>query len=363
MTKQAASQTRTLDNHTYWPQLDGLRTLAVAAVLAIHATYGFVRGGYLGVDLFFALSGFLITSLLANEIERNGRVQFKLFYIRRFLRLYPALFVMVAATGLVWKLAPRANVSYFRMALAALFYHANFFPLGNPLSHTWSLSTEEQYYIVWPLFLSLIWSPRLRRWFLVPTLAIILGAIGVRKYMLLHHYTDLQIYLFPFARMDSLVTGATAALALRKEAVIRLAERSQRALKFTGFAALAIFVYFVCRVSRVWLELWGYTVVALVCSALVASVVLVGPAASALNRMLSSRPMVYFGRRSYGIYLYHFPVFDICERLRVQHSTANYIGVTFLRFTLAIGIALLSYEFIEKRFLRLKDRFEPRAAG
>ena len=119
---------------TYWPQLDGIRAVAIIAVFASH-TIWFVPGGFLGVDLFFVLSGFLITFLLMNEADLYGGINFRLFYIRRFLRLYPALVAMVILAGLFWRLLPSQGATYAQFSSASLFYYANLMPISflNPL--------------------------------------------------------------------------------------------------------------------------------------------------------------------------------------------------------------------------------------
>ncbi len=331
--------------------------------MALHASYGFVKGGFLGVDLFFVLSGFLITSLLVNEAEQFGGISFRLFYMRRLLRLYPALVITVILTGFVWNLIPGTEVSYPRMALASLFYYANTVPQNSPLHHTWSLSMEEQFYILWPFILLL--SLRLKRWRFLPPIGIAASAIFVRNLMIFHHDPPWQIFLFPLARMDSLMIGALVALFITNRSVVLCSARPTRLCGAISALALAIStaLFFTVGQYNYALYAWGLTAILLLFAVLIASVVLQAPESTWTNHILSSPPMVYLGRRSYGIYLYHLPIFYWLENFRVHHSASNLVIITVLRVTLSIGVAALSYRFVEKPVLRLKSRFQRRVAG
>lgn len=345
----------------YLPQLDGIRAIAIAAVLALHASYGFVRGGFLGVDLFFVLSGFLITSLLIQEAEEFGKVRLVLFYIRRFLRLYPALVITVIVTGLAWKYMPGTETTYPRMAFAALFYYADAVPHNSPLHHTWSLSIEEQFYIVWPFLLLL--SLRLRRWRFLPPIFIFCTAILVRSAMILRHDPPWRIFPFPLARMDSLMTGALIAMAIaNRNAVLSSARRSLWSPIGATALLVSVVLFFTVNQYGYALYAWGFTPILLLFGLWIASVVLQPPDSSWTNRLLSSRPMVYLGRRSYGIYLYHLPIFVWLENFRIRHSVGNLILITALRVGLSIAVAALSFRFVEKPVLKFKSRFGRRAA-
>ncbi|WP_390623697.1 acyltransferase family protein [Telmatocola sphagniphila] len=143
------------------PALDGLRAVAACLVLIHHGSYGRLPGGWIGVDLFFALSGYLITGILAAELSRTGRIRFGRFYIRRVLRLLPALIATVLLAGLLWPITPfkSPTPSWLEAAAAALFYVANLVPaesLGS-LSHCWSLAIEEHFYLLWPPILAVAW--------------------------------------------------------------------------------------------------------------------------------------------------------------------------------------------------------------
>src|SRR5271163_4765995 len=162
----------------YVPGLDGVRAFAVLAVIAFHNGFSWIPGGYYGVDAFFVLSGFLITSLLVAEWRGSGTVALGRFWARRARRLLPALFVLIAALGVVAAVWPSVvdPSGLFSGALAATFYSANWYFLAShssyfaavsqpsPLLHTWSLAIEEQFYVVWPLVVLLILHGRWRWW-------------------------------------------------------------------------------------------------------------------------------------------------------------------------------------------------------
>ncbi|WP_345948338.1 acyltransferase [Mucilaginibacter sp. PAMB04274] len=135
---------------TYLKSLDGVRCFAIIIVLLFHGFYGTLKGGWLGVDLFFVLSGYLITSLLEIEIANTKKLSFKKFYIRRLLRLLPPLLVCILLANILWSYTNPGNPNRYLASLAAFFYFANLTPdvLGS-LSHLWSLSVEEHFYFIW----------------------------------------------------------------------------------------------------------------------------------------------------------------------------------------------------------------------
>src|SRR6266404_6145036 len=142
----------------YTPTFDGLRCIAVLCVLLTHASPDFFKGGWIGVDLFFVLSGYLITSLLQNEYYASGNISFGKFYARRALRLFPPLLICLAMANVLWRYTPHYYLGANRLlaTLAGLFYFANLLPwtaLGL-LQHLWSLSVEEHFYLVWPIIVS-----------------------------------------------------------------------------------------------------------------------------------------------------------------------------------------------------------------
>lgn len=321
------------------PELDGLRALAVLPVIAFHFSYlKLVDGGYLGVDLFFVLSGFLITSLLLAEERRAGTVSLKNFYARRALRILPPL----AACSILALVAVPSTTP--QGALAAFLFAANMVDsriLGG-LLHTWSIAVEEHFYFAWPLlFLAL--GPRRER-FLLWTILVVLAIRIVVLSM------KMDVYTPTYTRADSLAIGCYAALLL--------ARRPPSLRPWAAPAALAAIV--ACFLFVPWMNFamlsFGFTLFAIVCAlAILALLTTRGRA----NGWLSTEPMQYIGRRSYGLYLYHMPVFLALERFRVEEDPASMAIVTVLRVAATFAVAEISYRTIEAWAARMKPRFQP----
>ncbi|MCK9923863.1 acyltransferase [Frankia sp. AgPm24] len=316
------------------PALDGVRGLAVLAVLVFHMDS--LRGGHLGVDVFFVLSGFLITGQLLAEQDRTGRVSFTQFYLRRAYRLLPAflLLVAVAATAVLVLGGGRADErsSFLGSLASSLLYVNNYVQVVSQstgagwLGHTWSLSLEEQFYLLWPLLLVLAcrWGQLARR------LPVVLlgGAVAVllwRDLLIAHGATGRRMYFALDTRADALLVGCALAAWLRAARAgaagedaaglvwRRRVERVRAALPVVGPLALALLAVGAWRIPADWgprpsmLSHGGYTVVALVAGALVLALEL-GATSSWLYRALAAAPLAWLGRISYGFYLWHFPV-------------------------------------------------------
>ena len=323
------------------PELDGLRALAVLPVIAFHFSYlKWVDGGYLGVDLFFVLSGFLITSLLVAEQRHSRTVSLRNFYARRALRILPPLAACVAlALATVPSTTPQG-------AAAAFFFAANMVDsriLGG-LLHTWSIAVEEHFYLAWPLlFLAL--GPRRERflaWTILAVLAIRIAVLSMK----------MDVYTPTYTRADSLAIGCYAALVM--------ARRPPALPAWTAPAALAAIV--ACFLLVPWMNFamlsFGFTLFAAVCALAILGLL---TTRGRVNRLLDSAPMQYVGRRSYGLYLYHMPVFLALERFRVDDDPASMALVTVLRVAATFAVAELSYRTIEAWAARLKPRFRPDA--
>lgn len=308
----------------YRPALDGLRGVAILLVVAQHALVpGFARSGSVGVTLFFVLSGFLITTLLLEEQDWHGRISIGAFYVRRARRLLPALaaFLVVMAT---------LSVPAVAIASAAL-YAANWVQVAgyaiDPLSHTWSLAVEEQFYLVWPvLFVAVGLS---RRWLL----AGIAVAIGLRigAWMLTG---DRELTFFATAtRADAILAGSLLAVTVRARAW-----QPGPRLVTAAVAALAV--------ASVVPD-YGFLAFVGLPAATAGSVVLVGLAASSTPRVLAWPSLVYIGAISYGLYLWHGPLLYWAR----PTGSAAMIG---LGVVAAVAIAALSHRYVERPFLRRK---------
>ena len=329
------------------PALDGLRALAVLAVITQHAWHRVLPGGWIGVDLFFVLSGFLITSLLVDERVSSGAIRLGRFYARRALRLLPALMVAMPLGIVLADVAdPRRVSETVAEALTSALYVSNWWvgdllvPSGF-LGHTWSLAVEEQYYLVWPLLLG--------------AMIAVAGTRGTSRMILVliacvvvHRALDWRgwgLYVRTDTRGDSLLVGAALALAVARG--WRPSARSRRlAGAACASALLAVALFFNTEVTG-WtpMVLGGFTLVALASAGVVAQAVWdAGP-------FLTSRALVFTGRRSYGLYLYHYPIVRTLE-VRLGEGPACLAASLALSFM----VACLSYRYLELPFLRLKAR-------
>jgi len=351
--------------HRYLPALDGVRALAVLAVMAFHGGVSFLPGGFLGVDAFFVLSGFLITSLLLDERLATGRIALAAFWGRRARRLLPALLlvlVVVAVAGR-WLLDPGALQLLRADSLAALFYVANWRMLlrrdggyfaatatPSPLEHTWSLGIEEQFYLLWPVLLLLLLArrPRLRALLALCVAGAIASAVVAAA--LFHPGVDpSRVYYGTDTRAQALLVGAAlaTALALGRPAAWspgRLARLSRTA----GLAALAgalgtAWAWTHAAGTSRGLYAGGFLAVAAATAAIIAHIVLAPTGLTA--RVLSRPPLPAIGRISYGLYLWHWPVFQA-----VTAERSGWAGwpLLALRVSIAFGLALASYLLVEQ---------------
>ncbi len=315
------------------PELDGLRGIAVLIVLALHTGLGGLAGdgGVAGVTLFFVLSGFLITSLLVAESGRNGRVDLRAFYVRRGLRLLPAIFALLAVVAIgytlkVWPSPPAPaidNVPFSLLTVVA--YVANWGAMTSymgVLGHTWSLGVEEQFYLGWPI--ALLAGIRLLGPRRLALLAVALSVLVMPwRVFLLDAVGMIRVFDGTDTHADALLLGCTLAL-------LRV-----RAPTFVGWLGIGGVV-----VSG---ALWGTGGTSLVLLLPVATIASVA-ALAGCPPQLAWRPLAYIGRISYGLYLWHF--------LLIWWGWP-----TPLEVAASIAVAVVSYERLERPFLRLKDRY------
>jgi peptidoglycan/LPS O-acetylase OafA/YrhL len=338
------------------PALDGLRALAVAAVVVFHTSPA-AHGGFIGVDVFFVVSGFLITTLLLREVELTGRVDLRAFYLRRALRLLPALLLMIAITVPLMLTSLRHTVLMPPWAAvgSAVFYVANWANVAvstgtGPLTHTWSLSIEEQYYLLWPLVLLAV-VVRGRYASLARGLAVAAALVVVSRALLWAVSPGEWLFYATTSRADGLLLGTLLAVVLaRREPGRRLlAPRWSEGLAWTGLLGLAALMA-VLRPDG------GATFVGGLFLASACAVLVVHHVATAddgpLVRLLSLRPLVVVGTVSYGIYLFHFPVFQA-----VQEAHPPWLLQHALELGLTAALTTFSYLVVERPALRLKSRF------
>jgi peptidoglycan/LPS O-acetylase OafA/YrhL len=335
--------------------LDGLRGIAVAAVLASHALR-WMHGGFLGVDVFFVLSGYLITSLLITERERTGRIHFAAFYRRRAARLAPAylLMLVVATPIMAGPLRGTVLIPLWQAIGATAVYGANWVGVADidtlgPIMHTWSLSIEEQFYVVWPLTFVLL--NRGRR-SLPRVLAVAIGLVIVARAAgwLLH--PGAWPYVATFTHSDGLLLGCLVAVLLRRQQLMDGVRRLPRAAVGTSLAVLAALAA-VLTVDSPATYLAGLTLAVAATAVLVWHLLTTSP--GALHRALSWGPLVGVGRISYGLYLYHLPIFQLVQRWQL-----GFVRTLSLEVGLTFALALVSWYGLEQPVQRWVARRWPR---
>jgi peptidoglycan/LPS O-acetylase OafA/YrhL len=349
------------------PGLDGVRAVAVLAVLVFHAEREWLPGGFLGVSLFFTLSGYLIVNLLVSELERSGSVSLRAFWARRLRRLAPAATIVILAVVALssWLSSSLEQGRIRGDAVAAASYAANWraiaadnsyaeiFADASPLQHMWSLSIEEQLYLLVPIAVVVAARIGLRRrgigvMFAVGAAVSFAIAIASEGFDRVYYGTD--------TRASELFVGAALACLLgpRLEAWSSSINRPRAVV---GPIALVAFVV-LCRLADLdstWLVSGGFSAVALVSAVLCAGAIVPG----ILRTVLSWRPLVYIGRISYGLYLVHWPVYVWLDGDRLDLDPIPLFAV---RLAVTFAVAALSYRHIEMP-IRLRTRLvNPRVA-
>lgn len=359
-----------------------MRALAVLAVVGIHV--GVLPGGYLGVDVFFVLSGFLITSLLIREWDsRKGRISFRSFYARRILRLFPALGCVVLAAVVLALLLdvaggagdrPFARATFGAIPWVGLFV-GNFAFILHPgmgaltlgaLGHTWSLAIEEQFYLLWPTLLVLILRRRISRSSVALALAAVAVAEMIYRTVMAHAgYGYDHIYYGTDTHSDGLLIGCALAFWMASGKVFTLHKMEGRLIKAASWLGVAVLMILFLSGNQAAASV-DITVAVLASGVIVAGIAL-GKTPAALERLFCSGWAVLIGRRSYGLYLWHWVFLAAAEALCAS-STGLYpagLGERRFIFAAALGGAIaaslivteLSYRFVELPVLRLKRRF------
>ena len=350
------------------PGLDGLRGIAVLAVIIYHGDISFLVGGFLGVDVFFVLSGFLITTLLINELTETNTVDRARFYIRRIRRLMPALFLVLFFSVLVsglfvldaayhvrrdlpWAITFVLNWSY-------LFFEQSYFVnISRPplLQHLWSLSVEEQFYVIWPIMLIGLYKVKIGN--LTPRVKIFIASsvLAIASTAWMVHLSvangfpipndPSRVYFGTDTHAMGLLVGCAAAALWRSE---RLSERltpdrvaAMNGLGLLSLAGLAYFFLFVSELNE-FLYRGGFLVLSILTAILV--VVAAHPALK-FGQRLGNPVLKWFGDRSYGIYLWHWPIF-VLMRSGIDIQWAEPIAF-LVKVAIVLAIADLSYRYVE----------------
>jgi peptidoglycan/LPS O-acetylase OafA/YrhL len=350
------------------PFLDGLRGIAILLVMVFHLRQHVLVGGFLGVDVFFVLSGFLITSLLVEEWDRTGAVSLKQFYLRRILRLFPALAALLAFWTLWAVTLPSwADKSRIPWALGVVvFYVSNwlqayesslidFRNFTRPLLHTWSLAIEEQFYLIWPVLLLFLLRRRLSVRALVAS--VLAGAAASAGLCAALWYAWdprwQRVYYRSDTRADVLLIGCALGLLYTRDALPR-SRGALMLLKATAALALVPMVALVlwADLTNAVLYQGGLAFFGLGVAAGMA-VLLQEPPRWAVA-ILESRALVWIGQRSYGLYLWHWFLYKVAD----SEEWPQWHRI-LVRLLTSFAVAELSYNLVERPFLLRKDRHRP----
>jgi peptidoglycan/LPS O-acetylase OafA/YrhL len=346
----------------YLPGLDGLRALAVGAVIAYHVGWSWAPGGLLGVEVFFTLSGYLITDILLGQYERTGGLQLAEFWLGRARRLLPALFVMLAVVVAWVTLLDRPLLPALRgVVVASTFYVSNWWLIAqhssyfaqfgppSPVGHLWSLAVEEQFYLIWPwlLWIGLRFSRgRPGSGARLAIASLLLAAISIVTMAVLYRpgYDPTRVYDGTDTRAFALLIGAALAFVwparhLRAE----IASGARWVLNGAGAVGLTIFLLMVWRTGEYspFLYPTGMVLLSLGTALMVAAA---ASPASRFGQMIGWRPLRWVGVRSYGIYLWHFPIIVLTTPADGQDTLIRAI----LQIAASVGCAAVSWRYIEE---------------
>jgi peptidoglycan/LPS O-acetylase OafA/YrhL len=344
----------------YVPALDGLRALAVCVVLLFHSDLGVLTGGFLGVSVFFTLSGFLITSLLLHEHSSNGAISLSGFFARRLRRLVPAAYaciLLVVVLGVNWGAAQRRNlpvdvvasvlnIANWRFAAASASYQDLFAGAPSPLAHFWSLAIEEQCYLVLPLLAW--WALRSGQRRFAGVLWLLL-AMSIAAVLLTSDHDT--IYYGTHTRAAELLLGALLAVTLHRRSV---GNRLREVAGWTGLAVLGVAVVRT-RIGDNWLYEGGLALVAVPSAALILGLT----GTTTLAKALAWSPLVAIGKVSFGLYLFHWPVFLV---LTPQRIDIDGIGLLLVRLAVTAALTVLSYRMLEQPIRSGRVLSSPRLA-
>lgn len=349
---------------SYRPDIDGLRALAVLTVILFHINPNYIPSGFLGVDIFFVISGYLITSIIYREMV-EGTFTFANFYNRRIKRILPIFFV-VLLTGLlvVWLMFSVGD--YWKMANSAIFsvlfisniYFARgvgYFDVGteeNPFNHIWSLSVEEQFYFVFPIILLLIFKQKFLNkhkiftLFVIGVISLILSFIDLKKIGI-----SLDIYYLPHLRMIELLVGSILSIYLFEKGDIL----SQKQSDILGILSLIILLYCLA-LKKIFLPPFFPGLLALLPCISVALLILANEKGRYITKLFSLFPIVWIGKISYSLYLWHWLILAV---FRYFFGTGELSNTNlFIAISLIFILSVLSYYGVEQPFRHIKYSFK-----
>ena len=349
------------------PALDGLRGIAVLTVMLYHLTYlvpslsSVVKGGFLGVDIFFVLSGFLITSILIREYERDGQISLRNFYLRRFFRLVPAfwtflIFIYFFAELLLPPAQAELIYSHHNLFFAFSYlmnWHSAFgTEMTGNLNHSWSLAIEEQFYIIWSLALFAAFARKFERKqiFLLTSISI-LALIGWRLFRAMDGTSPRVLYYSTDTRIDALLIGCVAAMIYSWRL---LPKRFYAGWQFSllALSSLATTLVMIASFKHTDSLLYYGPISIFAIAAAVLILWLMTREKSFPKTLLELSPLRWVGKISYGLYLWHYAFYEFGKQLFESVELQIAVGVG-----LAFFVSCASFYLIEEPFLRLKDKF------
>ncbi|KQN98982.1 acyltransferase family protein [Paenibacillus sp. Leaf72] len=347
-------------NKTYRAGLDGIRAVAVIAVIVYHLHPGWMPGGLLGVGIFFVLSGYLITSILMHELEQHGKIDLKAFWARRAKRLLPGMLFMITVTGAATLLFAYPHWSPFLTDLpGVLLYVSNWwlilhnvsyfesFGPASPLGHLWSLAVEEQFYLVWPLMLLVgLRFLKRRRALLLGILVLTLLSAAAMAWLYEPDSDPSRVYYGTDTRMFGLLMGAVLALIWPFHKLKpRVSNEARLTLDIIGGTALllTLLAFWYTNEYQPFLYLGGMLLLSVVSMLLIMTA---AHPASRIGRLLSIPPLRFIGVRSYGLYLWHYPVV-ILTGPAVDTGEVSVMRLS-LQVVLMLVLATVSYKYVEQ---------------
>ncbi|WP_165364279.1 acyltransferase family protein [Sporolactobacillus sp. THM19-2] len=356
------SKNVTKHKRRYMPGLDGLRAIAVFAVIFYHFGFPWASGGLLGVSIFFVLSGYLITDILLNEWEKNGRISLKTFWLRRARRLLPALFFILFVL-FIWLILFRPDlIAHFRKdAVAAIFYVSNwwyifynvsyFDSFSNPslLTHFWSLAVEEQFYLIWPLFLIIVLKfKKIRRHLFVITVFMALFSAVLMAFLYQPGTDPSRIYYGTDTRAFSILIGSALAMVWSGR---KLTDSGRKwPIRFLDLAGVLAFILILILMMTSneydrFIYQGGMFLLSLASAAVIAAC---AHPSTWLGKFLGMKPLRWIGIRSYGMYLWQFPI--IMLSMNNFDSGMPRFARFFVETALVIIVSTLSLQLIENPF-------------
>ena len=356
-------------NRTYYPALDGLRGVAILLVIFLHnfkfTNYFFF--GWLGVDLFFVLSGFLITDILLNTLKAKNFLRD--FYFRRFLRIFPLYFLaLLICLFVVPQLTKSVHIDYYiNNQLWLWTFTQNWLfifksPEGSPLLlHFWSLAVEEQFYLIWPIIVLIVKKPKPLLWIA----ALLLLLVMITRILLWKFQIGDLAYdsLYTFTRIDGICVGSMVALLIRVKPTFLSQYKTLIVLFLAGMNFIIYFLNLNSASRFPYLAFVGYTTFAVLLGMLVHESL--SGKSKVINLLFDNRLLKFFGRISFGFYVYHWPVyllfFPFWDQLFINNfsfpqvwaKTASAVIVTIT----SIVVSFLSYQYFERFFLRFKQKY------